>query len=477
MDIKMILADDEMIERKAMKKLIEDHFGEGLVIGEAANGRQAIELADKLHPDLILMDVKMPGINGLEAIEKIQIKHKNIKFIMVSAYDSFEYVKKAMNEGVKEYILKPAEEEETIQTIIRVYQEILREREQIQKQRQSLEISRQYFLKKIIGFNINEETWCLKNELFPDMKCGYFIIYEWEDDQDIHFLLDRLNNWTDSPFIYHVQKNQMILFFILQERIRKEEIIKLGRRLFIASGNKTWIGLGHPYDKLEDLPRSYQDALLAIQQIKKFKKGGYSFPTNASHSMAELKDKIVDCILKTESIQAFQQVKDMLRDEKNIEIIQEFHFEIKQALHKKGIHVNDFHIRNWLELDEWEKFLQYCCLQVHHYFHSKGYIERAKTYIQQNYHKPITLEEVAEHVDLSAPYFTKLFKEKTNKTFIDYLTEIRLTKAKELLLEHQLSFKEICFQVGYRDPNYFSRVFKKYYHLSPREFQNQILKK
>ncbi|WP_243296644.1 response regulator [Bacillus litorisediminis] len=191
MDIKMILADDEMIERKAMKKLIEDHFGEGLVIGEAANGRQAIELADKLHPDLILMDVKMPGINGLEAIEKIQIKHKNIKFIMVSAYDSFEYLKKAMNEGVKEYILKPAEEEETIQTIIRVYQEILREREQIQKQRQSLEISRQYFLKKIIGFNINEETWCLKNELFPDMKCGYFIIYEWEDDQDIHFY------WTD----------------------------------------------------------------------------------------------------------------------------------------------------------------------------------------------------------------------------------------------------------------------------------------
>jgi len=84
---------------------------------------------------------------------------------------------------------------------------------------------------------------------------------------------------------------------------------------------------------------------------------------------------------------------------------------------------------------------------------------------------------VAEKVELSPPYFAKIFKEETGNTFVDYVTELRLEKAKELLLQNQLSFKEISFAVGYRDPNYFSRVFKKYFHMSPREFRNTILKK
>ncbi|MGG3688407.1 response regulator [Caldifermentibacillus hisashii] len=150
MNLSIALVDDEMIERKAMRKIIEDHFGKTIVCGEAANGRQAIQLADEKRPNIMLMDIKMPGIDGLEAIERIKEKHPDIKFIMISAYDSFDYAKQAMKKGVKEYILKPATKEETIQAILNVYREIAEEQMNQERKKYAAEIAKKHFLQQIM---------------------------------------------------------------------------------------------------------------------------------------------------------------------------------------------------------------------------------------------------------------------------------------------------------------------------------------
>lgn len=118
--MRILIAEDELLERKAMKKFIEENFNEMTVVGEAANGRKAIELAETTYPDIIFMDIKMPGINGLEAIEKINAANPTIKFILVSAYDSFDYAKEAMRFGIKDYILKPGKKEEIVKSLLRL---------------------------------------------------------------------------------------------------------------------------------------------------------------------------------------------------------------------------------------------------------------------------------------------------------------------------------------------------------------------
>src|SRR5690625_2121339 len=120
-----------------MKKFIENNFTDLTVVGEAVNGRKAIELAETTQPDIIFMDIKMPGINGLEAIGEINEKYPAIKFILVSAYDSFDYAKEAMQYGIKDYILKPAKKEEIVKTLFRLQQEITLERK-VKKQSTAL---------------------------------------------------------------------------------------------------------------------------------------------------------------------------------------------------------------------------------------------------------------------------------------------------------------------------------------------------
>ena len=101
-------------------------------------------------------------------------------------------------------------------------------------------------------------------------------------------------------------------------------------------------------------------------------------------------------------------------------------------------------------------------------------IDRAKEYIEENFRKDISLDDVSREVDISPYYFSKLFKQETGKNFIEHLTEIRLKNARELLQNSQLSIKEICAESGYSDPNYFSRIFKKYEGVTPSEFRERL---
>ena len=98
-------------------------------------------------------------------------------------------------------------------------------------------------------------------------------------------------------------------------------------------------------------------------------------------------------------------------------------------------------------------------------------VARAQTYIQENYHKDLSLDEVSRQMDLSPYYFSKLFKEVTGTNFVEYVTSIRIRRAKELLREGGWSMKQICQEIGYSDPNYFSRIFKKWTGQTPTEFK------
>lgn len=126
--MKLLIVDDEPIEREGMQAILQKAFPD-LTIYQGKNGKLAIELANVIQPDLILMDIMMPGMTGLEAIEKIQAEHSSIKFVMVTAFDMFDYAREAIKLGVKDYLLKPSRASEIVDTVGRVLEECRRERE------------------------------------------------------------------------------------------------------------------------------------------------------------------------------------------------------------------------------------------------------------------------------------------------------------------------------------------------------------
>ena len=121
---KILLVDDEALEREALKIIIEESFSNAKVVGEARFGRESIELNEELNPDIILMDIKMPGINGIEATKIIKDKNKDKYIIILTAYDEFAFAQNAIKAGANDYLLKPARPEEVVAAIEKCIKEI-----------------------------------------------------------------------------------------------------------------------------------------------------------------------------------------------------------------------------------------------------------------------------------------------------------------------------------------------------------------
>lgn len=130
------------------------------------------------------------------------------------------------------------------------------------------------------------------------------------------------------------------------------------------------------------------------------------------------------------------------------------------------------HLRKWFI----DKMTEACCNIISKKEEqSSSLIKKAKAYIEEYYYKDLSLDDVSRIVDISPYYFSKLFKEETGENFIEYLTNIRIEKAKKLLHNRELSIKNICADIGYSDPNYFSRIFKKQVGLTPTEYRERLV--
>ncbi|WP_158701677.1 response regulator [Lentibacillus sp. Marseille-P4043] len=475
--MRVLIAEDELLERKAMKKFIEDNFNDIKVVGEAPNGRKAIELAKTLQPDIIFMDIKMPGINGLEAIETIIQINPVIKFILVSAYDSFEYAKQAMTFGIKEYILKPGKKEEIIKAIRRVQKEIVMERQQVEEKTQSNQVLKEHLITKLMQYPIETDAINIHRKFFSTMTCGYFLVVQAKGNflqNELNHILEKL---IETPFIAHHHENLYAICIFLRRRPDKAEILRTARGIHLKLGQGSFVGAGHSYSSIDQFPKSYQEAFIACYQLEKENARHYGFFNRETYT--DNRESLTRLIEKVEqgndqdAVRLYKEYQDFLLQHN----LDELYLHMKRIMLERGIAFPERPRSEIMTTKDWERFITVCCMHIQDYYQSKQYIEKAKKYIQQHFQGSITLEETAAHVNLSPNYFSNMFKHEFGTTFIEYVTKVRLHKAKELLEENNYSLKEISYMVGYKDPNYFSRVFKKHFSESPKRFQQGILKK
>ncbi|MFB4162503.1 response regulator [Alteribacillus sp. JSM 102045] len=467
--MKVLIAEDEILERKAMCKFIEDHFKDITIAGEAVNGRMAIELANETSPDIILMDIKMPGINGIEAIEKIKQQHPYIQFILVSAYDSFEYAKQAMKLGVKEYILKPGKKEETIEAI----QRVRKEADHLQKEMDQLshhsELAKQLLLSKVMNEEADDEVMRLKKELFPDMASAFFLVISHENHQAFTLKSEHVQQWTTDTVIGdHETGRQIILLCIGEKQQNLQEVRRLKKRIQRECGGRLVIGSGHPVQKIENLFKCYYEALMDKQSLK---------TKNRETDDKRLLEVITAAVLSGDEQDALSHMMLLLEQRNAKTQCEELYYVFKQTFHLNNVAMPVLQLNELQTDQDWYAFIRQAFLNARYHYQSLDKIERAKKYIDEHVNEAISLEEIAEYTDLSPAYFSNLFKETLGENFIDYVTKRRIEKATAMMKEQAYTLKEISFTVGYKDPNYFSRVFKKYYGLSPKQYQKQTLKK
>lgn len=466
--MKVLIAEDELLERKAMRKFLEDHFPDVTIAGEAVNGRTAVELALETTPDIILMDIKMPGMDGMEAITHIREKLPDVKFIMVTAYDSFDYAKQAMQLGVKEYILKPGKKEETIEAIRRSAGDLERERQSRAREQHNAERAKQLFLSYIMNETAGIEE--LQEELYPRMRSGFFLVIEDEQDLDISITVRELKQWTADDVIVNQEQGRQIIVLAVSEIERDTaETGRLIKRIHLECGKQWLIGSGKPVHSAVHLSRSYYEALLDLQK----KKGGRRL---ADMNSQQILEDIREAVQEPDVQKALTSTLLFLEHPDKHTLTEELYYTIKQLFDSRRIAWPEKKLADMADDQDWYEMIQKSCVRLQQHYHSLNNIERAKQWIDNHLQDSITLEDAAEYAGLSPAYFSNVFKTTTGENVTDYVTKRRLQKAVALLKEQTYSLKEISFMVGYKDPNYFSRVFKKYYELSPKQYQKKILK-
>ena len=536
--LNMLIADDEQIIVDGIKESIDWNSFDINVIGTAKNGVEALDLAIKMHPDIIITDIKMPGLSGLELVKEIRRQTAYVKIILISAYEQFEFAREAIELGVCAYITKPLKKQKIIDEVIKVRDLIIQEKAEKEKTNKyeelylsNLPILREHYLNSLI-LGKTKLTGDYKKQFsiydigINESNTGVFIcsidnIEETSEEffeksvQIIHLrIIEMLRELIPQKYkrtIFQSYNNEVVAIFnapgesgtAIKEIALTAETIK--NTLKAEIGISVSAGVGRIYSSLKDVALSYQDAVKALNyrlvygnnavlyidsvEIKNTKRE-YMISdlneilisvqnilwTGKEEEVHKLISNRIDSLLKGKSIPYYyvQQVychllSALLRTtyEMNIQ---------PEQLYGTPVHLYGelFKKQTLEELEGWYCDLasRVCGIINERKAARSGHvINMAVEYIKSHCNKDISLGEVAEHVNLNPSYLSRIFKEETGTQFIEYVRNVKMELAKELLKNTNKKIYGICEELGYQNVQYFSTIFKNTTGMTPLEYK------
>ncbi|MDP4089164.1 MAG: response regulator [Bacillota bacterium] len=428
--LRLLIADDEKYDRDSIKGILSSGFPGQLEISEARNGREAIEISERLRPDIVIMDIKMPGINGINAIQEIRRFLPSVYLIIITAYDYFDFAVEAVKNNVREYILKPFSKTELTEKVKEAVSTVTAER-----QRRQREIENQEKLYTLMPVLENEISYSIINDSI------YSIDYE------------TYMKYLDMDFNHACA-------MVVQVRENSAPSVKNGEN----PGDSVKVQIGEYIE--EFIGRRYRTIasyrftrdLVYFIQLK-----GYEDEAETRLIMINLASDIKRETKRFFDVSLWIGIGSCYRGLNNLN---KSYKEACSSLEYKSENGNIVHYQDIRP--EMSERMQYVDREKIALF------KAVEQYILDNMREELDLETTAARFNLSSFYFSRTFKDVLGHNFSDYINIVRINKAKELLKSGQMSIKEICFSVGYSDPNYFSKVFKKYAGFSPTEYKIKI---
>lgn len=515
----VIIADDEPLIIKGLIKMVDWKKLDTQVMGTFRNGEQLIRQIEELSPDIIISDISMPNKSGIDVIKYINERGLKSKVIFLSAFQEFEYAKEALRYGVVEYLLKPVTKEELEQAIIKAERalkdnlslEYLKEDTRstqavfkaVASEYEYLDLYQKFRQMGVPVSDVSYTGVCFsaiedakragKNR--SEFELTRFTVFKKIEDYAVRhkkgFCLKREAGFTSMIFFYEKGREEMLL----------SEVKSLIQSMEKEYGIRLTAGIGKKTDSLSDLKFAYKTAAFACN-LYYFKQDSviiYDKIDKEYHHSFEDYNQAYAALVKAVLLRDplwLEQLKQCM------ELIGELHYGNRVVAENRCVALLMELLRelsNYCHLDQedrnrYEGFVagirstgtfQRVKAAVIRYLekfveetvfpnlgNENETIRRIKFYIRENYNKEINLKSLSQQFFMNQYYFSSFFKQKTGKNFKDYLVEVRMQKALELMLENNgINTQELARMVGYNDAKSFSEKFKLYYGESPVNYK------
>lgn len=531
---KLILVDDESEVRSGIIKKIDWESIGFEVIGEAENGVEALEIIENNNPDLAIIDIEMPYMNGVELSKIIHKEYPALKVIILSGYDEFEYAQKAIRYNVIEYVLKPISASDLIELLSRTRDKLDDERNERNNlirlksdYMESLSIIKARFLNALILerhsiIDIEEKM----QRYGMNLPAGELIVAVVKPD-DYNQLNEKVVNTSEERELYaysvfntckEICKESTYTVFQTHEgnTVIVIDNKKLNSQLNVLEEiravvekshiNTVTIGLGEVVKDISLIKNSYQGAIMALnyqllegsnkilwindlepKRLERivFDEIAESNLNNAirSEDSAVLSNFLNEIFSNLQGLNiSFENFKSYVNEMiiGLIKVARSYDIELKWLNEHKNIYKIVSEINNLSELEE---IVYQLANELNTSILSsrkssiKLIIEQAVEYINEYYnHEDISLDYVSQLLHISSAYLSRLFKKEKNITFINYLTEVRMNHAKKLIEDTNLKNFEVSEKVGYSEANYFSYSYKKFFGVSPSKYRKSLNK-
>jgi len=528
---KVLIAEDELIVRIGIKNSIDWEKLGMKVIADVPNGQAALEIYEKEKPDLILTDIKMPVMDGMQLITKIRENDSHTKIIILTCYEEFDFVHKALKLGVTDYILKLKMLPSDIEKILIKSCEELKKENETKPQPYGVKVDHTYIKEKVIKdylfYNLySESTFAellnkVNFKILPErmvmclMSIEQFEVLQKKlsDNEGglirfavLNIIEELLGTYNRGEAIY-VKEDKYILIFSFSDVISESGVNDflhdiLSRINYVIQtyfDTAVAFAISGIYSGFLSLKGMYGECIAALEQ--RYFIADEKYVRYNSAVVCDIKSQVFN------KLQIIVNQADKLSKEYSKEI--ESGIEVLMSIPElKKRDLTKYFLRwtNWLIINlnmqiegmpevvlKYTDLLHKCTnldmsidLFIKYLEEVKQNLQDVKCYskevfeaikfIKSNFHKDISLQQVAENVEMSPNYLSSLFKKEVQMNLIEYINQVRIEKAKEILLSSSLKTYEVAEKVGFTDESYFSRTFKKFTGIRPVEYRKKWLR-
>lgn len=517
--IKILIVDDEKPARVVLRYLIEDSSLADFSILEAKNGSEGLNLFHEHTPDIVILDINMPHMNGIDFLEKIENHIGTAKIIIISGYNEFAFAQKAIQYNVVGYLLKPIHDQEFYKVLEKAVMRFLEDssvNEKLSKLQEEMLVE---YLTRLLHGAAGEtgESWRVVQTDLSRYKNFKVNILRWNNSSGVRERNDDcLPEVTDQKIRKFVQdfyenkcnaicfetgkyENILIVYGYENELQLKNTLHMLQIAFFNQFGLKLLYAEGTEQESVEDIFVSYCDAKRNIGQINILNEGQEADVITESKSednknfLREYWTLIKNCYVKNKDAELNNIIKTIIN-----QIEKTGYFTLSQAellIRQYILYIDEFFVSNGenkasvLYISDWqfrlsritsfqvfEELLFWITQNTIGKLKKREYdldwtLEDIRHYLETEYAQDLVLEEFAKKYCYNKQYLNKMFKKKYGCSIHEYQLKIQMEHAKDLLLNTKMEIGEIAFSVGYSNQGYFGKIFRRYYHASPSSFR------
>jgi len=514
----ILIVDDERIERESVKTLL-NRCGFSLTVFEANNGRKALEIMASVKIDILLTDIKMPFVNGIDLAAQTNIMNPNVKIIIFSAYGEFDLAQKAINSNVLSYLLKPVDPDEfraAIQKAVDEYNEDEERAEYEFKLERDAEKARQYDTEALLIdllFTKAPDDDMMKHiiPIIPGGAAGPHVIalvnfetgiFSRSGDRDL--LMEQAGQAGITCEYVNLHPRTGVLFIWNTDMAKDQSMLdQFGNKVIAGFYDKRGIkprilfsktisGIGQFSEEYEQLESMLETGVFILDSNLIYRTGqpaAYEFDPGFFDKIVNMISTSLDYKNREYVKENIERAFDYIKRSNNISIMYNKHLcvEIYKLIYSKIQYFTEAeklqeaqeNLLRETDLDIVKRYL-FQILNVvradwcENRDSASWIVQKAKTIIENEYMNDLTLESIAARVYITPNYLCHIFKKETGRSFLRNVTDYRMKKAHELVANTEMRVTDVCIKVGYSKLSHFCAVFKQYYGSTPARYRENL---